>query len=72
MIYLFNNGQQELNLYLSSLLEMLSLILILQLKLLLLLFKNYIRAVIAAAKPKKIPGALANATGISLCSLNKP
>ena len=34
--------------------------------------RNYIRAVIAAAKPKKIPGALANATGISLCSLNKP
>ena len=33
---------------------------------------NYITAVIAAAKPKKIPGALANATGISLCSLNKP
>ena len=34
--------------------------------------ENYIRAVIAAAKPKKMPGALANATGISLCSLNKP
>ena len=40
--------------------------------LLLHLIQNYIRAVIAAAKPKKIPGALANATGISLCSLNKP
>ena len=34
--------------------------------------ENHIRAVIAAAKPKKMPGALANATGISLCSLNKP
>lgn len=34
--------------------------------------ENYIRAVIAAAKPKKMPVALANATGISLCSLNKP
>ena len=46
--------------------------LIYTLLLLLHLIKNYIRAVIAAAKPKKIPGALANATGISLCSLNKP
>ena len=46
--------------------------LIYTLLLLLHLIKNYISAVIAAAKPKKIPGALANATGISLCSLNKP
>ena len=28
------------------------------------LIKNYISAVIAAAKPKKMPGALANAPGI--------
>ena len=68
MIYIFNNGQQQLNLYLLSLRKML----IFTLLLLLYLINNYITAVIAAAKPKKIPGALANATGISLCSLNKP
>ena len=68
MIYIFNNGQQQLNFYLLSLRKML----IFTLLLLLYLINNYITAVIAAAKPKKIPGALANATGISLCSLNKP
>lgn len=68
MIYIVNYGQQQLNFYLLSLRKML----IFTLLLLLYLINNYIRAVIAAAKPKKMPGALANATGISLCSLNKP
>ena len=65
MIYMFNNGQQHLKIIYSSSFSK-------EYSLLNSYVQHYIRAVIAAAKPKKMPGALANATGISLCSLNKP